>query len=372
MITKSMSANIHLSDSMQQNLPGTSIIAESLEEALGYAPMIKLNRISPLCQQHRLYMKMDSCCLTGSIKDKNAAYLIRKAELTGLLQPGGTIIESSSGNFGIALAALGAAKGYQVIIVIDAKTPPPVIRMLKAYGATLEEVPLNQADAAGSMQKARMAHALKLSQTLPNNYYPCQHLNPDNPSVHEKLTAKEIERAFPTPPDAIVIGISTSGQFSGISRYFKRKYPDVSLIAVDVSGSAVLGQPRHSYKMTGLGLSFSPPMFDPQQVDFGYNVQDQIAFSMCQQLAKTEGLLLGGSTGAIVSAALAYVGTMQDTSKHLVMINPDRGDRYLETLFCQDWLSSNGFQTWNHSELLEQVHQLKPVLAHKGLHHVPA
>lgn len=121
--------------------------------------------------------------------------------------------------------------------------------------------------------------------------------------------------------------------------------------------------------MTGLGLSFSPPMFDPNQVDFGYNVNDEIAFSMCHQLAKTEGLLLGGSTGAIVSAALAYLGATAKFPKHLVMINPDRGDRYLETLYSQNWLLENGFQTWTKPQLLKQVHKLEPVMTRKGLYH---
>ena len=179
-----------------------------------------LNRIHPLCQDHHLYLKLESCNPGGSIKEKNAAYLVDEAERLGLLKPGGTIVESSSGNFGIGLAIVGATRGYRVMIVIDAKTTPTIRRMLAAYGAELVEVPLSAADAQGSMQVARMQKAQELTQNIPGAWYPCQHNNPSNTEAHAIWTAREIEAAFQGAPDAIVIGVSTAGQLGGISRYF--------------------------------------------------------------------------------------------------------------------------------------------------------
>jgi cysteine synthase A len=136
-------------------------LCSDITEAIGNVPIVRLNRIHPQCQQHSLYLKLESCNPGGSIKEKNAVYLIREAEKQGLLQAGGTIVESSSGNFGIGLAMLGALKGYRVMIVVDAKTSPTIRRMLIAYGAELVEVPLSEADAQGSMQVARMQKALE-------------------------------------------------------------------------------------------------------------------------------------------------------------------------------------------------------------------
>ncbi|CAM3871264.1 cysteine synthase family protein [Vibrio aquimaris] len=339
------------------------LVANSISEAVGNVPFIKLNRVHTLCQSNDFYIKMDSCNPTGSIKDKNAAFLIDQAEKKGLLKPGGTIIESSSGNFGMSLASIGASKGYQIIIVIDAKTPPPVIKMLNAYGAKLEEVPLCLADSAGSMQKARMAHAKKLADKIPNSFYPCQHLNPDNPLAHYYYTAFEIANAFPNLPDAIVIGISTAGQLSGVARYFRRHSPRTKIIAVDVAGSGIFGRPRHPYKMTGLGLSFVPPAFNSSDIDYAYNVTDNMAFSMCHQMGKKEGLLLGASTGAIISAGLAYIMQQNVKREKIVLINPDRADRYLDTVYNPDWLAHSKISLYNDRQLDTHIKQLDPVYA---------
>lgn len=348
------------SDITNKRFSYSPMVVNELDQAIGFTPFVRLNRISRVCQKHDLYLKMESCCLTGSIKDKNAAYLIQLAEKQGDLEPGGTIIESSSGNFGIALAALGAAKGYKVVIVIDAKTPPPIKKMLLAYGAQLESVPLELADAEGSMQKARMNHAKRLAMKTPGAFYPCQHLNKNNPGAHELYTAQEIHAAFQQPPDAIVVGISTAGQIAGIINHYRKQPCSPKIIAVDVAGSAVLGQPRHPYKMTGLGLSFVPPSFQSKWIHQGFNVSDQMAFSMCHHLAKQEGMLLGGSTGAIVSAGLAYANTLTHHER-IVLVNPDRGDRYLETLYDEQWLQDNALEVWSHARLLESINHLHPI-----------
>jgi cysteine synthase len=315
----------------------SSPLFQDVTEAVGMVPIVRLNRIHPRCTDHELYLKLESCNPGGSIKEKNATYLVQLAEAKGWLKPGGTIIESSSGNFGLGLAIVGAAKGYRVMIVIDAKTSPTMRQMLSIYGAELVEVPVSAADAHGSMQIARMEAAATLATQIPGAWYVCQHKNPHNPESHALMTAREIEAAFNGAPDTIVVGVSTAGQLAGIAQFFRSRYPRTRLVGVDVAGSAIFGTPRHAYKMTGLGLSFTPPNFAPEMLDAAYSVTDQLAFSICHALARQEGLMLGGSTGAIVAAAIADARQFSQPQR-ILMLNPDRGDRYLETLYNPDWL----------------------------------
>lgn len=335
-------------------------LARDVTEAVGQVPFVRLNRLGEACLDHELFLKLEACNPGGSIKEKNAAFLIKEAEESGKLLPGGTIVESSSGNFGIGLAMVGAARGYRVMIVVDAKTAPPMRRMLEAYGAELVDVPLSEADANGSMQVARMARAKALSEAIPGAWYPCQHLNPLNPEAHALFTAREIEDAFGGPPDVIVVGLSTAGQLAGIARHFRRWYAGVRLVGVDVAGSAILGTPRHPYKMTGLGLSFAPPNYDPRVLDAAYSVPDQLAFSVCHALARREGLLLGASTGAIVAAGLAFASLLEGRQR-VVLLNPDRGDRYLETIYDRAWLASEGITLLEEESLQTAVVALDPV-----------
>ncbi len=341
-----------------------SPLCQDVMQALGRVPIVRLNQIDPLCIEHHIYVKLESCNPGGSIKEKNAAYLVAEAEQQGLLRAGGTIIESSSGNFGIGLAIVGAVRGYRVMIVIDAKTSQTIRRMLTAYGAELVEIPASSADAQGSMQVSRMQKARSLSAEIEGSWYPCQHLNPSNLEAHYLQTASEILAAFPQAPDTIVVGVSTAGQIGGISRYFREHHPRTRIIGVDVAGSAIFGMPRHPYKMTGLGLSFVPPNFSLQMLDAAYNISDALAFSVCHALAQKEGLLLGASTGAIVAAALAdtqHYGNLQTKPQTIVLINPDRGDRYLETVYNREWLAEQQISLWRGKELEEVIHNLSPL-----------
>lgn len=341
---------------------------EDVTAAVGRVPIVRINHVDPSCQTHELSLKLESCNPGGSIKEKNAVFLVDDAERRGLLRHGGTIVESSSGNFGIGLAMVGAVRGYRVIVVVDAKTAPPMRRMLKAYGAELVDVPLSFADRNGSMQVARMEKARELSESIPGAWYPCQHLNPLNPRAHYVYTAKEIEAAFRGAPDYIVVGVSTAGQLAGMSRYFRERGYRTRFVGVDVAGSVILGTPPHPYKMTGVGLSFVPPSFEPEVLECGFSVGDELAFSVCHALARQEGLLLGGSTGAIVAAGLKLARVAAPGSR-ILMINPDRGDRYLETVYNDEWLSKNGLRVLKGRELVENIEGLKPIFFSKHQHH---
>lgn len=347
---------------MKRITQGTKKIAADVTEAVGSVPTVRLNQLDPICKERKLYLKLEACNPGGSIKEKNAVYLVREAESMGLLKPGGTIVESSSGNFGIGLAMVGASKGYKVKIVVDAKTPKPTRRILSAYGAELVDVPLSKADANGSMQVARMARAKEISETEPNTWYPCQHLNPSNPLAHSVCTAEEILHTFDgVPPDVIVIGISTSGQLTGIGDRLRQQFPKTRLVGVDVAGSVILGTPPSPYKMTGLGLSFVPPQFRMNLLDSAYSINDTLAFSACRLLATQEGLLLGASTGAIVFAGLAYAKHFLAKHESMLMINPDRGDRYLETVYNDEWITEQKIELLSLKELQIATTRQAPV-----------
>jgi cysteine synthase A len=213
-------------------------------------------------------------------------------------------------------------------------------------------VPATFADKTGSIAAARMKKAQELAAEIPGAWYPCQHRNPHNPDAHTLFTAPEIEAAFRRVPDVVVVGISTAGQLAGIVRYFReRSYPTL-FVGVDALGSVILGGPGHPYKMTGLGLSFVPPNFQRRDLHAAYTPSDALAFSVCHALAKREGLLLGASTGAIVAAGLAFASRL-DAGKRILMINPDRGDRYLETVYNSEWLAKNGLALIEDSNELE-------------------
>lgn len=326
---------------------------------MGEVPFARLNRLTPDCRRLECLLKLESCNPGGSIKEKNAVHLVNLAERAGQLRPGGTIIESSSGNFGLGLAMVGAARGYRVIIVVDTKTTAAFRKMLLAHGAQLEVVRPEELNGM-TMQMARIARATQLSMTLPDAWYPCQHYNPQNPEVHSLLTAREIERSCGADLDVLVAGVSTGGQLSGLARYLKPRYPRLCLIGVDVEGSVIMGTPAKPYKMTGMGLSFRPPNLDYQHLSQGYAVPERLAFSVCHALARTEGLLLGASTGAIVAAGLSAAATMPDGAR-LVMINPDRGDRYLDTVYDPQWLADNGIQLYAGEQLRAAIQALRPV-----------
>lgn len=335
-------------------------LAHCITSAIGITPIVRLNRISPICKTRNCFLKLESCNPGGSIKEKNAVYLVNQAEANGYLKPGGTIIESSSGNFGVGLAIVGATRGYRVIIVIDAKTTPFFRRLLTAYGAEMVEVSLSEVDTAGSMQKARMKKAQLLSKEIPGSWYPCQHLNPQNPGAHYQYTAREIEAVFKSSLDAIVIGVSTAGQIMGIAKHFHEKSPKTKIIGVDVYGSIIFYPEARPYKMTGVGLSFKPPILNYQLVHSAYVIKESLAYSVCHELAQKEGMLLGASTGAIVAAGIHVAKTL-GVGANVLMINPDRGDRYLETIYDPIWLKNNGFVRMSHLEIIEAIDVLEPI-----------
>jgi len=333
---------------------------DDVTRAVGHTPIVRLNNLNSVCKKANCWLKLESCNPGGSIKEKNAAYLIDLAEANGDLKPGGTIIESSSGNFGVALAVVGAVRGYKVIIVVDYKTTNFFRQLLKSYGAELVELDASAKNQAGSMQLARMQKAKELSESIHGSFYPCQHLNPNNLIAHSLYTGNEIDRVFGDSLDAIIVGVSTAGQISGIASAMAKKSPKTQIVAVDVQGSASFGSKPKPYKMTGLGLSFQPPNFKKELISAAFEVSETLSYSVCSVLAKKEGMLLGASTGAIVAAGLNVAKRLGPDST-VLMINPDRGDRYLETVYSPVWRTINNFPQLSDSEIDQQIENLEPV-----------
>lgn len=333
-------------------------------ELIGQTPIIELsarlkamlgNESLQLLNQGQLLVKLEGQNLTGSVKDKNAQFFLDFAKERGLLRPGMPIVESSSGNFGLSLALIGGMRGHPVYIVIDPKTSHTFQHLLKLYGAKLVMIDISKIKDKTSYQRLRMERALELSKKM-NAYYPCQHLMPLSGMAHSLTTAKEIESQTQGEIDAIFVGVSTASQIMGIARYIRRKFPHIKIFGVDVQGSAVFGGKAQSYKMTGVGLSFKPPHLNLKMLSGHCLVEESISYSFLRSLLKSEGLFLGASSGAVICAGLRYA--LEKPKSRILMISADRGDRYLDTLYSNEWMFENGFPIYNHKTLWERIKSL--------------
>lgn len=310
-------------------------------ETIGNTPLITLPNSNKATEGQVLF-KYERLNPGGSIKDRAAMYIISEAERRGLLRPGGTIIESSSGNFGISLAMIGAAKGYRVIILVDPKTTGANLALMKCFGAKV--IVVTEKDDCGSYHKTRIALANKLAREIDNSYRPDQCFNLLNSEAHYKSTAREIVNACANKITAFITAVSTGGQMGGISRYLKTFAPEVRIVGVDAVGSAIFGGQADSYRIPGIGLGWTPVNLNMEYVDCAYKITDEQAFLTARAFARTEGILMGPSSGACALVALKLA---QELGPHdrIVCIVSDGGDRYIQTLFNDEWMEQQGFAT---------------------------
>ncbi|MDX2933548.1 PLP-dependent cysteine synthase family protein [Streptomyces ipomoeae] len=312
------------------------MIHESLLETLGMTPVVRLRKLLPR-PQDRIYVKLEGANPSGSIKDRAALYMVEQAERAGLLRPGATLVESTSGNLGKSLALIGAVKGYRVILVVDPKTPQSVLAYATSLGAELDTVA--RPDANGSYQTARIRRVRQLVREIPGAYTLDQYDNPHNPEAHRLHTAQEIVKDFDRL-SALVATVSTGGHLSGLSAALKERFPALHVRAVDAAGSAAFGHPFEPYRMRGIGLSWRPGNLDRGPVDSLHRVTDTEALSVCRVLAAEEGLLLGESGGAAVFAALGYAAA--HPGEPVLAIAPDTGANYLYETYDDQWLRDHG------------------------------
>lgn len=308
-------------------------------DMIGNTPLIQLHQlVGP--REAQLWAKWERTNPGGSIKDRPASFIISEAERRGLLQPGGTIIESSSGNFGISLAMIGAAKRYRVIILVDPKITPTNLTILKAYGA--EVIVVTEQDDSGSYHKTRIALANQLARTIPGAFRPDQCFNLLNSVAHERQTARELVRDCDGRLDVVIAAASTGGQLGGLARYLKRVVPQVLIVGVDAHGSTIFGGAAHSYVMPGVGLSWTPDNLDLSLIDQMCKVPDEDAFLACRALARHEGIMAGASSGAVLLVGLHYAQLLAPDQR-IVCLFADGGERYIHTIYSDEWMEARHF-----------------------------
>jgi cysteine synthase A len=296
-------------------------VANDITELVGETPMLQLKRLVPAASAD-VFAKLEYLNPGGSVKDRAAVGIIRRAEQERRLAPGGTIVEATAGNTGIGLALIGVNRGYKVRLFVPERFSEEKVKIMRALGAEVIRTP----DAEGMLGAIRRAKELAASD--PTAFMAGQFENPANPDYHYATTAPEIFEQMEGRIDALVLGCGTSGTFTGVGRFMKENLPGVLAYAVETQGSVLGGGKPGPHKVEGIGASFVPETFDRSVCDEVMMVSDKDAFEMVKQLAAQEGVLSGSSGGAAVFAAL-QVARRLGAGKRVVTVVPDSAERYL-------------------------------------------
>ncbi|MCY3539811.1 MAG: pyridoxal-phosphate dependent enzyme [bacterium] len=316
-----------------------NVIHENALQAIGWTPLVRLARIHP---PGNLVAKLDYLNPAGSVKERIAVNMIDQAERAGSLRPGGTIIEPTSGNTGAGLAMVGAVRGYRVICTVPDKVATEKIRLLEAYGAEVIVTPTNLTP---DHEDSYYGVARRLTEEIDGAYSPDQYSNPYNPQAHYLTTGPELWEQTNGEIDAFVAGVGTGGTISGTGKYLRERKPSVALVGADPEGSiytAAREEDIHQYRVEGVGEDFWPETLDQDIVDRYIMVDDQQSFDMARRVAEQEGLLIGGSGGMAVHAALEVAEA--DPDRLVVVLLPDSGRGYLTKIWNQDWLTEHGLR----------------------------
>lgn len=309
-----------------------SKIYQSADELIGKTPLLELTHIEKeLGLQAKILAKLESFNPAGSVKDRVAKAMIDDAEQKGILKPGSTIIEPTSGNTGIGLASVAAVRGYRIIIVMPETMSVERRQLMKAYGA---ELVLTE----GSLgMKGAIAKAEELSKEIPGSFVAGQFVNPANPDIHRKTTGPEIWEDTDGNVDIFVAGVGTGGTITGVGQYLKGKNPDIKVVAVEPKSSAVLSTGvAGPHKIQGIGAGFVPEVLDTSVYDEIIPVENEDAFASGRLMGRKEGVLVGISSGAALHAAIELGKRQENEGKTIVVLLPDTGDRYLSTpLFAE-------------------------------------
>ena len=309
-----------------------SKIYTSADQLIGHTPLLELTHIEAAeGLDAKILAKLEYFNPAGSVKDRIAKKMIDDAEATGKLKPGSVIIEPTSGNTGIGLAAVAAAKGYRIIIVMPETMSVERRQLMKAYGAELV-----LSEGAKGM-KGAIAKADELAKEIPNSFIPGQFVNPANPQAHIETTGPEIWEDTDGKVDIFVAGVGTGGTVTGVGKYLKSKNPDVKVVAVEPASSPVLSKgTAGAHKIQGIGAGFVPDVLDTKIYDEIIPVDNDDAFAVGKEIGHREGVLVGISAGAALWAAIELAKRPENAGKTIVVLLPDTGDRYLSTPLFAD------------------------------------
>lgn len=327
---------------MPELMPGA---VPSVIEAIGKTPIVRLNAVTADIESD-IYVKVEYMNPAGSMKDRVGLNIIRDAEERGMLGPGGTIIEATSGNTGAGLAMVAAIRGYKCIFVMPDKMSQEKIQALRAYGAKVVICPTA---VEPSDPRSYYSVARRLVEETPGAFYANQYHNPANPEAHYISTAPEIWEQTNGEFDVFVGGMGTGGTLSGCGRYFKERNPNIKIVGVDPVGSLYYEYVKtgrltkaFSYYVEGIGEDFLPSTMNLDILDEVVQVDDRECFIMTRELVRREGLFCGGSCGAAVMGAIKYARSLKQPKRILVLL-PDSAQKYLSKIFNDDWMRSNGF-----------------------------
>jgi 2,3-diaminopropionate biosynthesis protein SbnA len=298
-----------------------------------------------------IHLKMESQNPTGSVKDRTAFGLLQSLEAQGRLHAGSVVVESTSGNLGVALSFLCKLKGYRFIAVVDPKTTQENIAKMQSLGAEIEMV--EQPDENGGYLISRLRRVQALCERNDEYVWPDQYSNPANPLIHYQKTGPEIYAQMGGNVDALFIAVSTGGTLAGISRFFREVSPSTIIVGVDAYGSIIFGTPPAPRKLTGIGSSRTSSFIKNDTFDSYRLVKDEEAFTFCRALWNSTGIKVGGSSGAVLSACSRYLYDHAELSK-VVCLVADDGDRYAQSIYSDEWLQQHGLEL--------SVKHLEPVL----------
>jgi cystathionine beta-synthase len=313
-------------------------VYESILDVVGETPLVRLSRLGRGLAP-TLLAKIEYLNPGGSVKDRIGLAMVERAERAGLLGPGGTIVEPTSGNTGAGLAIVAALKGYRCVFVMPDKMSQEKIALLRGYGA---EVVIAPTAVPPDSPESYYSVANRLTAEIPGAYQPNQYANPANPEAHYRTTGPELWRQTDGAIDVFVAGVGTGGTISGTGRYLKERKPDLVVVGADPEGSIYTSEDVHPYLVEGVGEDFWPETFDRSVVDRYVSVSDRDAFLMTRRLAREEGLLVGGSCGMAAVAAVE-VAKEHGPDVTIVVLLPDSGRGYLSKVYNDDWMRDYGF-----------------------------
>ncbi|HYZ10850.1 MAG TPA: pyridoxal-phosphate dependent enzyme, partial [Actinomycetota bacterium] len=315
-------------------------VLDTFLDAMGHTPLVRLGRVARDVPGTVL-AKLEMLNPGGSVKDRIGLRMIEAAERNGHLRPGGTIVEPTSGNTGHGLAIAAAIRGYRCIFVMPDKMSQEKVALLRAYGA---EVVVCPSAVPPESPESYYKVADRLTEEIPGAFQPNQYFNQENPTAHYETTGPEIWEQTEGRIDALVAGVGTGGTITGIGRYLKERKPDVLIVGADPEGSlfSAPDEPARPYLVEGIGEDFWPETFDPSVVDRYVRVSDRDSFLWARRITREEGILVGGSSGTALFAALE-VGRELGPEATIVVIFPDTGRNYLSKLYSETWMLQYGF-----------------------------